>query len=238
MPRFQTASGAVVTIDAPGYDLGHPWLGAFRVQVARQYAATAPGLQERFFQVAPVGNCGPIIERDLRGRVTDELSFAGGRFIVARSAVDDRVLMAWQGQWHEVFDFVNDGAISLAHALGRFDRLTFTDSPLGVRVGVGSVPKESISAERVYKRIPGVGDITIIPAVNATELVPRWRGATTRSGETWRKNVDTSEGGSGSVLLHASAAAFTVLQPDVPGEVGDRQLAFLDELVKIAWDPA
>ncbi|GIM81773.1 hypothetical protein [Salinispora arenicola] len=232
LPRFLTASGAVIAISATGYDLGEPWLGAFRVRTEREYPGTSPDLQERRFQVAPLGNSGPIIDRVLKGRVTDEVSVHGGRFIVARSSVDEGVLMAWQGRWHEVFDFVNDSSITLAQAWRRFDRMTFHDSPLGVRVEVGKIPAERIYDEQVHKPVPGVGYLAILPPVDAAGLVPKWRGATVRSGEVWRK--EAVEGGR-PILVHASLQAVTLLYPEGSARDETPRLTFLDQVQSITW---
>lgn len=231
-PCFQTASGAVIAISATGYDLGEPWLGAFRVRTEREYPGTPPDLQDRRFQAAPLGNSGPIFDRVLKGRITDEVSVQGGRFIVAHSSVDEGVLMAWQGRWNEVFDFVNDSNITLAQVLRRFDRLTFHDSHLGVRVEVGKIPTERIYDEQVHKPVPGVGYLAVLSPADAAGLVPKWRGATVRSGEVWRK--EAVEGGR-PILVHASLQAVTLLYPE--GSASDEmpRLMFLDHVQSITW---
>jgi hypothetical protein len=238
-PRFLTPGGGTITIDAPGYDLGELWSCTFEVRVERPYAGTAAGLQMRHLQVAPVGNADFLISRLLRGRVVQEVAAQGGRILIARSDVDDRALVVWRGQWHEVFDWVNEPGASGAQLLRRLERLTFVDSPLGVRVLTGKVPVETVEAEQVRKRIPGVGFLHILDGASGAMLVPTWSGARVPTGEVWRKDLLGSDGTPKSLLVHVSPTTVTTLAGDIDDELSEGpRLQFLSVLRQITWTKA
>ncbi|MEU8216057.1 hypothetical protein AB0C47_09845 [Micromonospora taraxaci] len=227
-------SGGVVSIDAPDYDLGEPWLCGFRLRLDRPYVGTNPSLQERALQIARSGNCKGIIERVIKGRIVEEASGQGGRFLVARSDLTGSTIVVWQGRWHEVFDFIEDPEVTSLDALRRFDRLSFQDSPVGLRVRTSPVPAETMFAERVYKTVPGVGNLSILPAEQAVDLVPRHRGAQVASGEVWRKEV-VSDQGTRTLLLHATTTTVTIVDPEANNPDETPRLQFLDRLSGVAW---
>lgn len=238
-PRFLTPSGGTVTIDAPGYDLGDIWSCTFEVRVERPYAGTAAGLQMRRLQVAPVCNADFLISRLLKGRVVQEVAAQGGRVLIARSDVDQRALVVWRGQWHEVFDWINEPGASGAQILRRLERLSFVDSPVGVRVSTGQVPAETINAEQVRKRIPGVGFLHILNGVEGASLVPNWSGARVRTGEVWRKELLDSDSAPQSVFVHVSGTTVTTLSGDMGADADEGpRLRFLGDLRQLTWQKA
>jgi hypothetical protein len=125
---------------------------------------------------------------------------------------------------------MNVGGFTTGDILALYDRLSFDDSPMGVRVSTAKVPRESIHAEAVTKRIPGVAMLDITRGADSAGLIPKWSGARTRSGEVWRR-----EAGLNSVLVHASATAVTVVQPDLEDSGESERLTFLDAVTEISW---
>lgn len=238
LPRYQSASGAIITIDAPGYDLSQPWFSSFRLRLEPPYTAGGELLRNRAFQVGPVGIVELHTEYILKGEIVDRLSFAGGSLVVARSHVDERGLAAWQGRWHAVYAWLNTPGTTVSTVIGLFDRLEFVDSPAGVVVRTGSVPAETLYAEQVTKHIPGAGLLSITPAQDAMSLIPTWSGARVRSGEVWQKTVPTATG-TARWFLHASPTAVTVVERE-PNELADsvqdtQRLTFLDQLAGLSW---
>jgi hypothetical protein len=236
LPKYQTASGAIVTIDAPGHDLSMPWYSSFRLRTERPYQYGPAGPRNRAFQVAPVGTMANHAHYVVRGKFTEELTLAGGFFLVVRSDADGRGLTGWQGRWHEVYTFQNTPGWTTADALRQFQGLTFQDTPLGVRVRPADVPPETMYAEEVTKPVPAVGFLTIVAGGEGASLLPNWAGARTRSGgEVWRKHV-ASDGTGRVVLLHASPTAVTAVYAE-PGEkdIEEPRLRFLDALTNISW---
>jgi hypothetical protein len=230
LPRFRTASGGIVTIEAPGHDLGDPWFSAFRVVLERPYAGVPAGSQLRNFETAPAGNIEELLARVRPGLVVEELSLQGGRLLIGRVDEDGQYVAGWTGRWHEVRTWLPPTDKPAHEALRSFDGLRFHDSPLGVRVELAPVPAARIEAEDVIKMVPGVGILNILRADSAAGLVPAWSGARVRSGEVWRK---TDESTSEQLLLHVSVTAVSVLYGETP--LGNAQLNFLDQLVDLSW---
>lgn len=235
-PRFVTVSGDTVRVEAPGYDLTKPWFGSFRLRVRPPYPRGAPGLQNRGLMVGPVGSTGLLIERLLRGRVTEELSAQGGRILIARGDFEDRGLVVWRGRWHEVYGWANEPGTSSGQMLRLFDRLTLADSPEGLRVHLDPVPAETIHFEEVVKRVPDVGILHIRRGAEAAELVPEWSGTPVPSGEVWQQRGTVQGGQAVRLYVHASRTAVTTLAPDRQAGVPDgRRLRFLQALTEISW---
>ncbi|MQA25908.1 MAG: hypothetical protein GEU94_10610 [Micromonosporaceae bacterium] len=234
LPRFQTASGAIVAINAPGYDLSQPWFHSFHVKVEAPYGASAPSVRNRAFQVAPVGTVDTFVEYDLRGKIVEELSALGGRLLIARNH-EGRGIAAWRGRWHEVYIWLNEPGFTAREVLDQYDRLAFADSPLGVRVRTSQSPKETIYREEVGKSVPNVAHLTIVDGGQALELLPKWSGAKVRSGEVWQKQAPASDGGLRKLFVHASSSAVTVLDDIDPSDPDSKRLGFLDGLVSLTW---
>ncbi len=233
LPRYQTASGAIVNVDAPGYDLTHPWFHSFRIRVEAPYAGTAPTLRERAFQIGPVGTIVMHAQHILKGAVEEEFSALGGTMVIARNA-EGLGIAGWRGRWHEMYMWLNVPKMTARDVLGRYDRLTLLDSPLGLRVRTGTVPKETVYAEEVVKHVPNTATMTIHAGRSSTEVLPTWSGAKVRSGEVWRREVST-DGGTRNVFMHANRSAVTVLDEAAAGDADSIRLRFLDAITSVSW---
>lgn len=234
LPKFKTASGAVVEIDAPGYDLSEQWFHAFRVKVDGPYAETGPLPRTRAFQVGPVGTVEGFAQNVLGGEVVEQLSALGGTLVIARNP-EDFGIAAWRGRWHDVFVWLNEPGITARQVLSMYDRLEFVDGPLGVLVQTGASPNETIYREEVIKSVPNVGPLEIIEASMAVDLVPNWSGAKVRSGEVWQLESTSGDGGTRRTFVHASFTAVTVLDAERVSNPDENRLRFLDELVSLTW---
>lgn len=237
-PRFLTPDGQLVTIDAPGYDLRDPWFASIRIRTQRPYAGLPTGLELRELHLAPAGNYDRVIEHVLHGHVVERIEAQGGHFLIAHSKTDDRGLALWRGRWHEAATWLPAVAsLPRSSALRYFDRLVFTDSPLGLKVQTRSPSSEHVEIIEVSKRIPEVGFLDIKKAESAVGLVPKWAGARVRTGEVWRKETfATLDGVASHVLVHATPTTVTVLT----GEGKDKHLEvsrldFLDSLIELNW---
>jgi len=238
LPQFGPPDSGIVTIRAAGYDLTQPWFASVKIRVERPYAS--PTLINRGLLIGPVGTVEGHVRQLLKGRFTERLSGRGGQFLVGRSDVDGHGLVAWQGRWNEVYGWVNQPDVPTSQMLRLFDRLTFRDSRLGVRVVTRAIPKETLYAIEITKHVPGVGFLFIHKGNDAAELLPRWSGARVRSGEVWRKNVALPGNAGEEVLVHASSSAVTVLYSEqpVPAASASRdtvRLDFLDQLEELSW---
>jgi len=232
LPRFRTASGGLISIDVPGYDLGDPWFSSFRVVLDRPYSGLPTEPELRGFEIAPAGNLEPLLAEVRPGRVIEELSAQGGLLRIGRVDEDGQHVAAWTGRWHEVRAWMPPSDTPARQALAHFEGLRFHDSPLGVRVEPFAVPAARIEAEDVIKLVPGIGFLNIMRADNAAGLVPAWSGARVRSGEVWRK---TDSETNVPLLLHASVTAVTVIHGQSPAGPTSAQLDFLDRLIDLSW---
>jgi len=237
LPRYRTAGGAIVSIEAPGFDLSQPWFSEFRLRAERPYVQGPSGPLHRAFQVGPLGTMANHAHHVIKGQFTDVLSFSGGSVLVARSDVDGRGLAGWQGRWHEVYLFQNSSGWSVSDVLRQFQGLEISDEPMGASVKSVGIPPETMYGERVHKQVPGVGVISIVSGADGVTLLPSWAGARTPSGgEVWRKHVRADETGR-TVLMHASRSAITAVYAE-PGEkeIETPRLAFLDAVVDVQWN--
>lgn len=234
LPRYQTASGAIVKVDALGYDLTHPWFHSFRVRVEAPYAGTAPSLRDRAFQIGPVGTIAMHAHHLLKGSIEEEFSALGGQLVIGRNA-EGLGIGGWRGRWHEMYLWLNIPNMAARDVLAYFDRLTLVDSPLGLRVHTGKTPKETIYAEEVIKHVPDTATLTIHAGGSAAETVPTWSGAKVRSGEVWRREVPTDGGGTRQMFMHANHSAVTVVNEASAGDPDATRLRFLDALTSVSW---
>jgi hypothetical protein len=170
------------------------------------------------------------------GRIVERLKAGDGTFLVAEGG--DSAVVAWQGNWHEVFAWVNDATTPTAEALSIFDGLSFRDSKNGLTVAPPNVPAEEIFAEEVTKWVPGVGMLHVLPGGSGRSLLPTWAGAETPAGEVWQKRLGDDER-QRRALLFGTSSAVTIVMPEVgDGHDVDARLRFLDAVGHVSWNAA
>src|SRR5258705_2080662 len=96
-------------------------------------------------------------------------------------------LVAWQGQWHEAWCWVNVAGPTHTQMLEPLSGLGFTDTPAGLRVRVGRT--EEYQRITATKHIPGVGMAKITQTAAGASDLPSWSGHKVAAGEVWRQRV-------------------------------------------------
>lgn len=234
--QFRVPTGQLVTLAVEGYDISLPWSSSVRIRVERPYLGSQPGLVNRGLIIGTVGTIDMHVHYLLRGQVVERLATTGGEFVLARSDVEEKGLIAWRGPWHEVYGWINEPGRTTRQALSLFDRLTFHDDPLGVVISPQRIPRETLFAVTARKHIPGVGYLHVHRGSDAAELVPRWHGAQVRSGEVWRKTNPDTGGAPSMMLVHGSATAVSVLHAERAGDDPLARLRFLEALHALDWN--
>jgi hypothetical protein len=213
--------------DTSGLD--EPWFTECRIR----YSGTAEAGQAggRAFETGPVGTVDGHVAVLLGGSYIAEYRAQGGTFLLAAAADHSLGLVAWQGRWHEAYCWVNEPDASHTQMLAYLDRLTFADTPAGLRVG----PPAGQTYQRITasKHVPGIGFLQITQAATAVTSLPAWAGHQVRVGEVWRQISDAEEAKPTTVLVCVSPTAVVSLHPR--GGTEDAGLGFLTGLSSLIW---
>ena len=230
------SGGRLVAPDGSTLSLGHdtstldePWFTECRIR----YSATPQASQVggRAFETGPVGTVDGHVAVLLAGSYVAEYRAQSGTFLLAYAADRSVGLVAWQGRWHEAYCWVNEPDAVHAQMLDKLDRLAFTDTPAGLRVGLPA--GETYQRIIATKHVPGIGFLQVAQAATQVAALPTWSGHPVRVGEVWRQISDAEEAGVTPVLVCASPTAVVSLHPR--GGTEDAGLGFLAGLNSLNW---
>lgn len=205
MSTYRNVDGSMVTIDAPGYDLSHPWQATFEVRFGGRSTDMGELIDE--LDIFPAGNHEPIVERVLNGQVADRVTHKGGTLVAAHGV--SQGLIVWVGERFEISAFTRSPTPTLADAIRRFGLLDITEHVDGIEIhsndnGHVVVP---YSARKI---VPDVGFVIIRRPQDALKLMPSWQGMTVEAGELWR--IDGAAPVDDQLLLGSDTCA-AVLSP-------------------------
>lgn len=224
--------GSVLRVDGVDQRLTEPWFVSARFTVGVLAGATS-NRETRGLMVAPVGVTDHNVRVLLDGDYVGEYTRQGGTVLVAARADRTQSLIAWQGRWHEAWSWVNVEGASQAQCLALLDGLTFSDSPRGLRVGLG----RGMAWERidVLKNVPGVGELRFERPELRVDDIPRWAGARVRGGEAWRQSLpdDVMGAGRSRIVLVGPQAWVTVLNTAQVAD--DAGLELVSAIEAVSW---
>ncbi|GIH05331.1 hypothetical protein Rhe02_33980 [Rhizocola hellebori] len=227
--RLVAPDGSTLSLKHDTSPLDEPWFTECRIR----YSATpqAGEFGGRAFETGPVGTVDGHVAVLLEGSYIAEYEAQGGTFLLAATADRATGLVAWQGRWHEAYCWVNEPGATHVQMLSKFDRLTFVDTPAGLRVELPS--GETYQRITANKHVPDIGFLQIVQAATAAAALPAWSGHRVRVGEVWRQLSDAKDASPTTVLVCASPTAVVSLQPR--GGTEDAGLGFLTGLSTVSW---
>lgn len=223
--------GSTLTLDHPTHGFDEPWFTESRVRLAGSPAASSVGV--RAFETGPLGTVDGHVAVLLEGAYVAEYAGQGGTFLLAQNADASTGLVAWQGQWHEAWCWVNIPDPTHTQMLQPLSGLSFTDTPAGLRVRLARTDEyQRITA---LKHIPGVGLAKISQTAAVASDLPSWSGHKVAVGEVWRQRVGADIPGNhpAAIVLAAPTAVITIDPRDGGDE--DTALAFLSAMKSATW---
>ena len=229
--RLVAPDGSVLHLSHADNPLDEPWFTESRVRLAASPAADEVGV--RAFETGPVGTVDGHVAVLLDGEYIAEYAGQGGTYLLAQNADKSTGLVAWQGRWHEAYCWVNIPEATHGQMLNHLDRLTFIDTPAGLRVR--PAPGESYQRITATKHIPGVGMASITRTPLVARELPLWSGLKLRIGEVWRQRTEADiPGAELGALVFATLSAVISLHPRDGGDE-ETALSFLSRLHKVSW---
>lgn len=175
------------------------------------------------------------------GGAVERRPYQEASVLVTRDANDEESMAAWCGPWNSLLLFRTGPAPAFESFLQVFDAFRIADTPEGLQLSPRFARQVEFEAFRVFREIPGIGDLRIQRPAQSEVVLPAWAGARSRTGEIWKQSF--SPGGEigrarPEMLVLATATAVTQL---IPGPYDDDDssvaLAFLAEL-DVEWSSA
>ncbi|MBM0125355.1 hypothetical protein [Pimelobacter simplex] len=225
MKKFRNADGSTVELEAAGYDIAEPWDATFQVRLRSPRGGD--DLIDQF-DVYPLGNHEPVVERVLNGKIVEQVAHKGGRLVVAHGVTQG--LMAWLGTKFEIAVFTRSPRPSMKDALRRFDVLEIAEGQDGIEV----TSKDAGHVVRPYsagKFIPELGYVIVKAPQESVKLMPSWRGTQVRAGEVWR--IDGGLPADEQLLLGTTTCA-AIVSPTA-GVTNDALLNFCRSINTLEW---
>ena len=237
--KYRTADGHVVTLEAPGFDVGGLWDSTVRIAPAKPDGRNPDDAYMREYNVTRQGNYDYVITHVLDAEVEQVLEAQGGQFLIAISRRPDMQGVAlWRGRWHEIATYLlpsQGGAGSTP--LAAFDGLQFTDTPEGLLVAAPAASGLTVDVLDMCTNVPGVGEVELKQASKALNMIPTWSGAPVPAGEVWvidaTQEFDTENH---RILFLASTSAVLTVTPDDTASTDlSSPLSFLESVTTVSW---
>lgn len=199
----------------------------------------AGGSYGRAFQIHPLGAHDFAVANIIGAATTKRLPVAGRELKVSTAADGTSTTATLVGTHHELMTVFTGPAPAERRILDIFGVLSIDDGPDGMAVRPQGSTLLTPAGEHIVLITEDFTSIDIPGPANASDMVPRGRGAATRHGEVWRNRLPGRGGNRAidfSYVVGTPRGAVEIIAAE-DGQICDPALLAMVDSVDVAWSP-